>query len=30
MGTTKTRNENGRLITAKLNIQRPTTVTDSG
>ena len=30
MGIAKTRNENGRLITAKLNIQRPTTVTDSG
>lgn len=30
MGIAKTRNENGRLITAKLNIQRPTMVTDSG
>ena len=30
MGIAKTRNENGRLITAKLNIQRPTTVTDPG
>ena len=30
MGIAKTRNKNGRLITAKLNIQRPTTVTDSG